>query len=50
MSVYAVNTGGTATSYTNLGMTAGIRHVHRIRAINPAVGSSARSMRVNVDP
>ena len=47
--VYVEDTGSTATTYTDTGVTAGIRHVYRVKAINEA-GLSQRSNYVRVEP
>ena len=47
--VHVEDTGSTATTYTDGEVTGGVRHVYRVKAINPA-GLSERSNHVNVDP
>jgi hypothetical protein len=47
--VYVNDTGSTAAAHTGTGVTAGIRHVHRVKAINTA-GLSGRSNCVRVEP
>ena len=47
--VYVENTGSTATTFTDTGVTAGTQHVYRVKAINGA-GAGERSNYVNVDP
>ena len=47
--VYVADTGNTATTYTDTAVTAGTRHVYRVKAINRA-GVSLRSNFVRVDP
>ena len=47
--VHVEDTGSTATTHTGTGVTAGIRHVYRVKAINEA-GLSQRSNYVRVEP
>ena len=47
--IYVDNTGSTATTYTDTNVTAGVRHVYRVKAINDA-GAGDQSNYVNVDP
>ena len=47
--VYVEDTGSTATTYTDANVSAGIRHVYRVKAISTA-GLSQRSNYVNVTP
>ena len=47
--VYVENTGSTATTFTDTGVTAGTQHVYRVKAINDA-GPGAQSNYVNADP
>ena len=47
--VYVEDTGNTATTYTDANVSAGIRHVYRVKAISTA-GLSQRSNYVNVTP
>ena len=47
--VYVEDTGSTATTYTDTNVTAGIRHVYRVKAIN-AAGLGQRSNYVRVEP
>ena len=47
--VYVENTGTTATTYTDTGVTAGTQHVYRVKAVNSA-GAGPQSSYVNVDP
>ena len=47
--VYVENTGSAAATYTDTGVTAGIRHVYRVKAINEA-GLSQQSNYVRVEP
>ena len=47
--VYVENTGSSATSYTDTSVTAGVRHVYRIKAIN-AIGLSETSHFVRIEP
>ena len=49
LAVYVANTGSDDTTYTDTGVTAGTKHVYRIKAINSA-GTGPRSSYVNVDP
>ena len=49
LSVYVANTNSTTAAYTDTDVTAGTRHVYRIKAINSA-GTGPRSSYVNVDP
>ena len=49
LQVYVSDTGSTATTYTDTNVTAGVQHVYRVKAINPA-GGGARSNFVNVTP
>ena len=47
--VYVEDTGSTATTFTDTDVTAGVRHVYRVKAIN-AAGLSQRSNYARVDP
>ena len=47
--VYVEDTGSTATTYTDTNVTAGVRHVYRVKAINSA-GVGAQSNYVNPTP
>ena len=47
--VYVEDTGSTVTTYTDTEVTAGIRHVYRVKAINEA-GLSQRSNYVRAEP
>ena len=47
--VYVEDTGSTATAYTDTNVTAGVRHVYRVKAINSA-GVGAQSNYVNPTP
>ena len=47
--VYVENTGDTTTTYTDTNVTAGVRHVYRVKAIN-AGGLSEWSNYVNPTP
>ena len=47
--VYVETTGDTATTYTDTSVTAGVRHVYRVKAIN-AIGLSDQSNFARVDP
>ena len=47
--VYVENTGSTATTFTDTGVTAGTQHVYRVKAVNGA-GAGERSNYVNVNP
>ena len=47
--VYVEDTGSTATTFTDTGVTAGTQHVYRVKAINEA-GVGNQSNYVNVDP
>ena len=47
--VYVENTGTTDTTYTDTSVTAGVRHVYRVKAIN-AIGLSDQSNFARVDP
>ena len=47
--VYVSDTGSTATTYTDTNVTAGVRHVYRVKAINSA-GVGPRSNYVNPTP
>ena len=47
--VYVEDTGSTATTYTDTNVTAGVRHVYRVKAINSA-GVGAQSSYVNPTP
>ena len=47
--VYVENTGSTATTFTDVDVTAGTQHVYRVKAIN-AAGAGGQSNYVNVDP
>ena len=47
--VYVEDTGSTATTFTDTGVTAGTQHVYRVKAINEA-GAGRQSNYVNVDP
>ena len=47
--VYVEDAGNTATEYSDLDVTPGVRHVYRVKAINPA-GLSKRSIYVGVTP
>ena len=49
LTVYVADTGSDATTYKDTAVTAGTRHVYRIKAINSA-GVGPRSAYVNVDP
>ena len=49
LSVYVADTGSTATSYTDTGVTAGVKYVYRVKAINSA-GVGQRSKNVRVTP
>ena len=49
LSVYVADTGSTATSYTDTGVTAGTLYVYRVKAINSA-GVGQRSKNVKVTP
>ena len=49
LSVYVADTGSTATSYTDTGVTAGVKYVYRVKAINSA-GVGQRSKNVKVTP
>ena len=47
--VYVEDTGSTATTYTDTGVTAGVRHVYRVKAINAAgVGKQSNYVRVEL--
>ena len=47
--VYVQNTGTTATTFTDTGVTAGTRHNYRVKAINEA-GPGKRSNVTRADP
>ena len=47
--VHVENTGDTTTTYTDTSVTAGVRHVYRVKAIN-AIGLSDQSNFARVDP
>ena len=47
--VYVANTRSTATTFTDTSVTAGVKHVYRVKAIN-AAGLSGRSNYVNPTP
>ena len=47
--VYVADTGSTATTYTDTSVTAGVKHVYRVKAINSA-GVGPRSNYVNPTP
>ena len=47
--VYVENTGNTNTTYTDTSVTAGVRHVYRVKAIN-AIGLSDQSNFARADP
>ena len=47
--VYVENTGTTATTFTDIDVTAGTQHVYRVKAVNEA-GAGDQSNYVNVDP
>ena len=47
--VYVADTESTATTFTDTGVTAGVKHVYRVKAINPA-GLSGWSNYVNPTP
>ena len=47
--IYVENTGSTATTYTDTNVTAGVRHVYRVKAIN-AAGLGDWSNYVNPTP
>ena len=49
MLVNVNDTGSTSTTYTDTNVTAGMRHVYRVKAIN-AVGLSERSNYVRAEP
>ena len=49
LQVYVEDTGSTGTSYTDTAVTAGERHVYRVKAINSA-GVGGRSNFARVDP
>jgi hypothetical protein len=47
--VYVDDTGSTATTFIDMEVTAGVRHVYRVKAIN-AAGLSQRSNYARVEP
>ena len=47
--VYVEDMGSTATTFTDTEVTAGVRHVYRVKAVN-AAGLSQRSNYARVDP
>ena len=49
LEIYVENTGNTDTTYTDTSVTAGVRHVYRVKAKN-AIGLSEQSNFVRVDP
>ena len=49
LSVYVEDTGSTATTYTDTDVTAGVKYVYRVNAINSA-GVGQRSRKVTVTP
>ena len=49
LSVYVADTGSTATTYTDTDVTAGVKYVYRVKAIN-AAGVGKRSKKVEVTP